>query len=203
MTQEFNQVQRWIQKARASWWEDGLAEIMSGLGLIVVGVLGFVKESTNQSPGGFWDFIYLGVLLAVSLGTPHLVRNLKRRWIWPKTGYAEPQGRKWDLKAFFWFLGLFLILGVLVLWRPSRLSGVLEGLFFFLILYSIARFSGLRRFLYIGLLSLLLGAALGFSSISPPQGFFLLLSGTGVFLLISGLFTWNRFWKTLREPSDG
>lgn len=197
------EVEQWIQKARASWWEDGLAEIVSGLGLTFLGALGLWKERIPASSRGFWDFLWLFLLLTISLGTPYLVRWLKRRWIWPKTGYAHPLGRRWDPRSVLQFLGLLLLVGVATFLSPPVLSGILAGLFLFLILYHIARFSGLWRFLFIGLTILALSLIMGALALPLPQAILSLLSATGVLLLISGIHTWIRFRHSLKEAHDG
>jgi hypothetical protein len=147
-----NEVEKFIQDVRASWWEDGLIEVMSGCIFLFMAAWFWIMEfipDTVLKKGleiGFYAFL---IIFAVS--SAWVKRCFKEKYVWPEAGYARPQmSRKSKIVL---SLVLFLIvvnIALVFLWQiyQSSASTVeLPGFFVFLNSYGEGFFIGLLVFL--------------------------------------------------------
>ena len=192
-------LEKWIQKARASWWEDGLTEILSGIGLTLIAISGILKEHTSGRAADFWGFAWVVILVGFSVGGKFLLQWIKRRWIWPRAGYAHPGSQRFDVRVVPELLLILLVFIALIVWEPPVLTGLLSGLFIFLVLFRIYRYSRIKRFLGYGILALIGGFILAFVRLSFGDALMSVLGLVGVAQLWGGISQFRRFIKMLRQ----
>ncbi len=196
---EKNQVERWIQKARASWWEDGLVEIFAGLGLLLIASTGILREHTSGTAQILWNLTWMVVLLGFTFGGQFFLRWLKRRFIWPRTGYAHPETAKIHLRS---VLALLLIVGVFVALFLSPnllLTKILSGAFVFLILFWTYTYSKVLRFLGYAILALLGGGLLTPVQVSLNDFVMALLGLVALPMLIAGILQFQRYRRLAKQ----
>ena len=191
-----------VRRARRAWWEDGITEIVSGLGLLILGLLGFQKEMVPESQNLTWQLawiLWLGVLI---VGGNFLIRWLKARYVWPVAGYATPrQDRNGQWAGAFFLALIFLV--VVAAWDPLHLGAMIAGLPLFVFLLALHRYTRLRRFLVIGVLALLEGPLLALLSLNAMASLHLILGTVGFLFCLSGLWNWQRFRRRFREAPHG
>ncbi len=196
------QVQEMMRRARSAWWEDGITEIVSGLGLLILGFLGFQKEMLPAPRNMGWQLawtVWLGVFI---VGGNLLIRRLKARYVWPVAGYATPrQDRDWRWAGAF-FLTLILLV-VVAAWNPPHFGAAIAGLPLFIFLLALYRYTRLRRFLVIGTLALVEGLVLALFPLNATAALHLILGTIGLFFCFSGLWNWLRFRRRLQEAPHG
>ncbi len=191
--------ERLVFQARAAWWEDGLAEMVSGIGLVVIGLLGWRKATLPPEASTPWDLAWTLAVLVFAVGGPFVVRWLKARWVWPRTGYAKPR-RERSLGVILGFLLALGVLALLLVWNPPFLGPLWAGGTMFLLLFSWYRYARVFRFLVIGIVILLLSGILAFLQISAEVALFLTLAFTGLAFLVTGTQAWIRFQK--QQPAE-
>ncbi len=192
-------VDTWIQKARGSWWEDGLTEILSGVALFLIAVSGILKEHTSGRAADFWGFAWVVILVGFSVGGKFFLQWVKRRWVWPRAGYAHPGRQRFNVRFVPELLLILLVFIVLVVWEPPVLTGLLSGLFIFLVLFLVYRYSGIKRFLGYGILALIGGFILAFVKLSFSDALMSVLGLVGVAQFLGGIWQFQRFMKMLRK----
>ncbi len=188
------------KRARASWWEDGLTEMISGLGILLIGLYGFLM---NASTGSIYSLAEKGLFVLILLSiflVRYLIRRAKEKWVWPFTGYSIPSRSRgiWTMGGVV--LALIMIVLILLAHDKPVIYEASLSIFVSIILSSIAIYSGLKRFwiyaaisLITGLISIYMGAD---SEIFP----FVLLTITGAAMTASGIILFSRFKK---EVADG
>ncbi len=201
MAQEPN-LQTLRQKARQGWWQDGLTELTTGVVLLYTGGTGYLMETAAPPGKTLWTLLWVLGTVALPLLGGRVLRKMKARWVWPYSGYVKP--RQHPLNPLRILTALLLIAGALATllhWTGLWATGL--GLSLFLGV-NVGRPTGQARFYTLGILILLLSLFLEISSLTPAQGFFLLLMGAGVLLGATGLWTWTRYrTKTGGGVADG
>ncbi|GEM_PF-4790125 len=188
------------KRARASWWEDGLTEMISGLGILLIGLYGFLM---NASTGSIYSLAEKGLFILILLSiflVRYLIRRAKEKWVWPFTGYSIPSRSRGIWTTAGVVLALIMIALILLVHDKPVIYEASLSIFVSIVLSSIAIYSGLKRFwiyaaisLITGLISIYMGAD---SGIFP----FVLLTITGAAMTASGIILFSRFKK---EVADG
>ncbi len=195
-----NNIEKIRRKARASWWEDGLTETIAGLGILFIGIYGFVM---NALEGEAYSIAEKGLFIVI-LGSIFLVRYLikkaKERWVWPFTGYSIPSRSRG-----LWMIGgVVLSLAMMVLifltYDNPPVYEILLSIFVAIILSNIAIYSGLRRFWIYAFVALITGIVSIFMRLDAEIFPFLLLTVTGTAMAVVGATLYNRF---RREVAHG
>jgi hypothetical protein len=92
---DINEAKKVVQDVRASWWEDGLIEVMSGCVFLFMAawfaIMEFIPD-TNLKKG--LEIGFYAVLIIFAISSAWIKRHFKKKYIWPKTGYAQPQMNK-------------------------------------------------------------------------------------------------------------
>lgn len=221
-----SEVKKVIQDVRASWWEDGLVEVMSGCIFVFMAVCFLLIESlsgANLKRGLEIGFTLLLIIFAIRANW--VKRYLKRIFIWPKTGYSQPQ---LNLKSKIVFSLVFiLIIGNTVLsslwplyqsnnfdiklpdffvFLNSYRDGVVAGLVIFLVYFSVYLSIKKKRFLVTGILGLCAGitAELTLTMLNPHRDtilyvYAIILATIGIYSLSTGIPRFLRFRKASEE----
>ncbi len=219
-----------IRRTRRYWYEDGIAEVATGLLFLAAGAIFALGANISIEPGSLLAaFLTLPFIMAVSMiGTAVLlgigkgIIAIKNRLTFPRTGYVaykkpEVKQRPTGTRLLL-FVGLMLVAGVLgavfaaVLARlqlPDWMMkmSMTEGIFLAGGLIALGAQLHLVRFHILAALSLLVGAAiaLGLNEASTEPGArdsALYFALMGAALVISGGLTLAYFLRHNRAPAE-
>jgi len=199
------------QRVKRYWFKDGIGELAGG-GLFVVLGLYFAGHEwlpPNSLARTLLDSSLILILIGGMFVTRWSINFLKTRLTYPRTGYVEyfpsqkntPSRRiltaviamsvSLSLVLFGRFVGSFN-------WIPG-FTGLVAGVIFIM---TQAR-GGEGRFYILGGLSIILGLALSFSSLSESYSLGLFYGLIGMAAMISGGLTLARYLRENLMPAEG
>jgi len=194
-----------------SFYEDGLGEIALGPILLLLGGVFF---ATTVVPERSTIYQVLGVLsmlvvLSAALLTGRVVRFLKRRITYPRTGYVAFKKRERSPKRRAAAMIVAGIIGASVAalygFSPSvnTLFPAVNGLLFAVAVFFFAHKVGLTRFYVLAAASAVIGIAIAAAGIGDIKGigFFYLLYGVAI--IISGVTTLVVYLRRSPRPGAG
>jgi len=200
------------RRVKRYWYSDGIAELSIGGMFILLGLYFGIQ-------GYFGETSTIGVILQVSLvlvmiigilGSNWLVRTLKTRLTYPRTGYVEYKVRDKDAnQRRYIVIGVALIIAVLSIVLINFIrefdsmvlgTGILIAAVFVALR---GKSSGVTRFYYLGGVSLILGVVLSLGSLSQAYNLGLFYGLLGVALIFSGGLTLQRYLAENPMPTDG
>jgi len=199
-----------IRNTRKYWYVDGLSEIAGGLIIFAVGLTYWlVSTLENISIKAVLLMVALpAVIIIGSLIVRKYLPNIKERITYPRTGYLTfrkpPRNRR--LKRAL-IVGMVAgLIGALVTMVSSRLPDnylpLLSSVFLFIFSIYIAYQTAVSRFYVIGLLMVLLGAAISFMTFENVLPYTLFFSGVGIIWIISGVITLLRYLRNTSPQSE-
>jgi MFS family permease len=199
-----------IRNTRKYWYVDGLSEIAGGLIIFAVGLTYWlVSTLENISIKAVLLMVALpAVIIIGSLIVRKYLPNIKERITYPRTGYLTfrkpPRNR--SLKRAL-IVGMVAgLIGALVTMVSSRLPDnylpLLSSVFLFIFSIYIAYQTAVSRFYVIGLLMVLLGAAISFMTFENVLPYTLFFSGVGIIWIISGVITLLRYLRNTSPQSE-
>lgn len=203
-------IEKLMQRTRAYWFADGLAEIATGVFFSLLALLFFWEARTP--PGSWlWLVFALGGPLLIG-GIPWAVRRLvervKARYIWPRTGYVSYQyryrslwGRKWLWMALI--IALVVILTVQAVNTWPRLLPLIFALSATVGFSYIGYYAGLRRFYLLAIWGLLVGVGVFLTSVPMFLGGAIFWLTMGMGCLVSGLYALSRYRQSLTGLPQG
>ena len=199
------------QRVKRYWYSDGIAELSIGgmfalLGLYF-GIQGYFGE--DSTVGVILQVSMILVMIVGILGSNWLVRTLKARLTYPRTGYVEYKARDKDAnQRRYVVIGVALIITVLSIVLINFIRGfdsMVLGTGILIAAVFIAlrgKSSGVTRFYYLGGVSLFLGIGLSFGSLSQAYNLGLFYGLLGVALIVSGGLTLQRYLAENPLPAD-
>jgi hypothetical protein len=185
-------------RAQSFWYRDGLTEIWLGIFFLI--------EAGSIPFQGSWfaTLIYLVVLA----GFVRIMRTLRERITYPRSGYMEPGESV--RKRRIWIVAVSIPAAValalafryrdVIGWDPDRWVQwlpIVVGLLSFAVSAYVSVRYRLPRYLLVGLFSFILGVAVGIEC-SPTPAIEIWLSGVGCVWLCAGGVT---LWHYLRNTS--
>jgi hypothetical protein len=181
--------------------QDGLDEILIGLGLIIIA---WMIESRDIRSYGFFSSPVIFILLIV-FRTP-ILEKLRRKVTYPRIGYVKVRQ---DKPSPFLMVVLFSVLTISVVGSlalvmvPSDISfydtllkylPVSLGVVLILHSFVLVEKTGDRRYFAFGLLTVTTGPIFALLEFEPPRaGPVLYVLGWGVVIILVGLTTFIRF----------
>ncbi len=160
------------QRARRYWMEDGLPDLSMGVLLLYMGAFMLLSPAQRHAPLGQ----ALGLCwIALGLGAFWLLKWIKGRTTFPRTGYAVPG---WIPRGGDWAFGaLVLALVAVPWWLAARASGtpwqaaepLLTPLAFAVGLSVGAVWLGVRRLAVVGLIGLLGAGTLFYAGVQGDR----------------------------------
>ncbi len=189
------EVNKLIKKARASWWEDGIVEMFTGTGLIIIGILGELTANSKGRSAYIFSIAWTVFLLVFVLLGQKIVKLIKKKLVWSTAGYAQPAKERATFKNGKWPIFALLCMFGSAIFYKHPISSLLISCFVFAIFMSIFEYSGLARFAVIGILNLIVGIILFILGFPVSTGVFVNLLVSGILLSLTGIVTWNRFQK--------
>jgi hypothetical protein len=191
-----------VRKSRASWWEDGLTEMIGGKGLILIALLGLFKDMTSGGAQKILSIFFVLSVFGVAFGGQWLIRYLKSLLVWPLRGYSIPQKEGWGLRSLLPLAVIIIILLGSFLLNWDRIIASLSGIFILLIYAGVGHFSGLKRFYLAGTVGLLSGILLSILGVPSPRSIYFLLGITGVVSTLSGIIVFLKFRRGLEVSHE-
>lgn len=191
-----------LQRIRQYWFSDGLVELSVGSIFIILGLYFYLQ--TILPSGSMIMFIlqasFVLLLLGIIVLSRYLVKVLKTRLTFPRTGYVRY--RQATTKQRFLSFSVSLIIASLILvmfattplsiqWLPA-VTGLIVGIIW---LISAVRV-GLLRFYLQAAASAILGVALSLLSWEPFQSLAVYYAVMGLVLIMSGGLILSRYLRT-------
>lgn len=192
-------IRKTIQRTQQYWYVDGLTELAFAGLCLLLGIY-FLAESVLPTESLLYQVLDISFVLLIvggSLLLNRLVKILKERITYPRTGYVsyiQPKpGRRWvlALAAFLLSSGLAGLLSLSTesqTWMPA-LTGLAIAVVWLYVAYKI----GLTRFILLGLTSFILGGAIVLLGVGGIPGLAIFYSTFGVAMLVSGGVTLRSY----------
>jgi hypothetical protein len=200
-----NEIDDIVKRTYRYYYEDGLVEMAIGLLFIACGLVLFAWQGIGSSP--LMTVLLVVGLPAVVIGgafvVKRLVRDLKQRVTYPRTGYVayrrgEPSKGRWLLPA----AALALVIASLFLPETFSRMQIMVGALLVIILGLMGYRLGLRRFYALGVAALLIGAASAVLLADEALGTALTFAGTGLLLFLSGGLVFLSYLRRNRARND-
>ena len=203
-------VKRQKQRSLQYWYVDGLAEMAIASVFLLMAVNFLIIYNL---PDSFLTAILVGVgqPLIIILGvlfTGKLVRNLKERVTYPRTGYIKYQTRKgkkrWIHMFFTMFLSAFFAAAssLTMNYLDDMQTIIFIGLLMAFAMLIIANRIRLMRFYLIALGVFLLSLLLAWFLPGSIYTFSIFFGGLGSFWLVSGILTFVKYLRSTRALTD-
>lgn len=178
------------------YYEDGLAELAVGILFLVIGLDVWLISSVPQGTVisiAAWILLPI-VTIAGIYGVQRFVKNLKEKYVHPRTGYieyaAKPNRYRWLISGFVFALAvLFMLLPYDWLQKGS----VTAGMIIFVILVSIGTQVGLKRLIAEGILSFIIGIFLAFLPFNDNASLVATFIPTGLLLILVGFWVFRKY----------
>lgn len=199
------------KRVKRYWYEDGIAEIAVGLVFVILGaffgVQGFYGEGSKVAV--ILQMSMVLVMLGSIFGTQWLVKTLKSRLTYPRTGYVEYRAKDKEsnqVRLIVIIVALVIAIASFVLISFFRevdsmvlVSSILVGMIFILLR---GRSSGVTRFYYFGGLSFILGVVLTFSNLPRLYGLGSFYGFVGLVILFSGILALRSYLSANPMPTE-
>ena len=178
------------------YYEDGLVEMAVGLLFAIIGLdVLLISSASPGTPISIGAWIVLPILTVAGIyGVQRFVKNLKEKFVHPRTGYieyaAKPSRYRWLVSGFALALAVsFMLLPYEWLQKGS----VTAGMIFFVILVSIGVQVGLKRLIAEGILSFILGIVLAFLPFNGNASLVATFIPTGLLLILVGSWVFRKY----------
>lgn len=201
-----NDLNKTIRRTQQYWFEDGLVELLLGLLFLVLSGLFWwqVSSDSEYAPlvGGI-AMPFIITLGAILMGVA--LRWLKQRLVYPRTGYvtyAKPTHKQRGLSG---LIGLLIGAGTAVAITQIDIANLATafigaGVGFGLFVIGV-RF-GLMRFWALAVWAVVVGVTIAFLGIDESVASTYALGLVGLGLMVSGGFTFWRYWQNSEPGSD-
>jgi hypothetical protein len=208
---ENHDVKQVEQRVKRYWYSDGIAELASGGLFVLLGLYFWIQVIFGEESiiSVFLQVILVLVMIAGFIGVRWLVNTLKARLTYPRTGYVEYRVNDREVRQRRWIIvaaaaivsGVSIVLEEYVHGLDSMvlLIGFLAGIIFIALR---GRSSGLKRFYALGGLSIVLGIALSFSSLSQITDLALFFGLLGIVIVTSGALVLRQYLEENPLPAE-
>ncbi|MCX8023887.1 MAG: hypothetical protein N3A60_01655 [Thermanaerothrix sp.] len=210
MTSPQPPLEDWLRRPQRYWYADGLAEMSVGSLFLLIALTNLAAWLLPSGPGQSLLLAILQLLVIIGgvLGARALVRHLKERITYPRTGwvaYRQPSpSRRWLLAGLSFTLaaGLAFLLAALSKTIGQRWLPLVSG---FLIAFATAAGWRLQLMRLLVLALYILGVGIGLTLLAPPEtldaAVFFGLSGLG-WLASGGWALWHYLRQTRPQNDD-
>lgn len=200
------------QRLKRYWYTDGLGELIGGGMFILLGIYFAAQQYLGENSvisGLLQAGLILFLIGGMAIGR-WLIRALKSRLTYPRTGYVEYQVDEQNRnkrRIFIAFVaGLVAALSIVFAGRLVSFlnmmvasTGILVGA---ILIFLQGRRSGLERFYVLGGISFVLGIALALSGLPDGYALGLFYGLMGVSFVISGGLTLRHYLKENPLPAE-
>ena len=188
-------VEKIEKRAVRSFYDDGLVEIALGLVVLLLGGYFFAQAVVPEGSalGAALAGLFVLVILSAGFFVNRLLRFLKRRITYPRTGYVTFKKKELSPKrrAATVIVAMIISAGLAALYGLSPTVKVLlpavNGLLFAVAVLLFANRVGLVRFYVLAAISALIGVAVTAAGVGDIKGISLFYALFGFSLIVSGL----------------
>jgi MFS family permease len=209
MNNNFSEVERRVQRY---WYTDGIGELIGGGMFILLGIY-FAAQTYLGENSAVSGWLQAGLILFLLGGMAigrWLIKQLKSRLTYPRTGYVEYRVDEHSRNKRRIFVALvaglvaafsivFASRMVSFLNMTVALTGLLVGA---ILIFLQGRRSGLERFYLLGGISVVLGIALSLGGLPDGYALGLFYSLMGVAFAISGGIVLRRYLRENPIPPE-
>jgi uncharacterized Tic20 family protein len=194
-------IQNLKEKIKSAWYEDGMFEIGIGVLTLFVSFSYFIFRAKLLPANRLTRSFLLCVMpLIGSIVYLWLMRKLKKKFVWDKTGYSV--GRDNYSKSIWFFLCLSLLFLLFAVFSIRSLSSEITVLSFgfFLCFVYITQFflaGRMKRFLIYSILPLVIACVYIFLGLPWDSSFYLMLFIIGCASIVSGIIVYRDFRRKL------
>jgi hypothetical protein len=190
------QIQNIQKQTFRYYYEDGLVELAVGILFTIIGLDTFViSSSAPGSPLAITAWVLLPILtIGGIIGVQNFVKVIKERHVHPRTGYIEyspkPRRSRWLVSGIVLALTIsFLLLPYDWLQRGS----VTGGMILFVILATIGISVSLKRLIWVGAFSMVLGTLFAFLPITDNASLAATFFAVGPVLILIGSLAFRAY----------
>ncbi len=191
------------RRVRQYWYEDGLVEIGAGVVILLIAALYLSAALFMPAPLGalVTAFAPMLVILLWVLGGRKLIQTLKEKITYPRTGYVkyhvDPRSRSIPRRVLVLIIAASVSALVIIFSAniPEYLYAVLTGVLASVIMFIMGYQANVKRFYWIGLWVIGVGALVSFLPIAAPWDMPTLVGGMGLGWLVSGLFSLAHYLR--------
>lgn len=200
------------QRVKRYWYTDGIGELIGGGMFILLGIFFTAQQyfGENSMLGGLLQAGLVLLLIGGMYIGRWLIKELKARLTYPRTGYVEYQvdqaniNRRRAIAA----VVAILVAGLTMIFAqgmPSflnltlALTGIAVGL---ILIFAQGRGSGLERFYLLGGISFVLGIVLSLSGLADGYALGLFYGLMGLMFAVSGGLVLRRYLQENPLPAE-
>ncbi len=200
-----NKIDNIVKHTYRYFYDDGLVEMAVGLLFIAVGLVLLAWQGFDYSP--VVTIIVVVGLPAVVIGGAYLikrlVREMKQRITYPRTGYVayrhgEPSKGRWFIPLAAFALVVASLFLPEAFMRMSAMVGALLAVVLIFMGYRV----GLWRFYAVGVIALVSGVVLAWSDVVELIAVSLTFAITGVALFIAGALAFAGYLRRHPQPHE-
>jgi len=203
-------VQQTIERTRRYWYIDGLSEIGAGSVICLVALF-YALIGLLPVSNPYRAMLGIGQVVVVLVGywiAGRLVKTLKTRLTYPRTGYVSYPSRRGRRAVFMGLASMGTGLGaaLVLTWvggrLPENLLPAISGAVIALTLAYLGTRTGVQRFYLVAAFTFLLGAATSSLALPDPWSNVLFFGGFGLAWIISGAVTLVHYLRATRPVSE-
>ncbi len=204
-------INRWMKQTQRYWYEDGFQDMGFGVFILMIGLL-FIGEALTPAGSPLWLVWGMGgplLLIGGGLVVAKVVRRLKERISWPRTGYVSYAREHGKSRAFRTALAMIVAAvvaaGMIILQKNWLSWAVILGIVYMATFSFVAYRFGLWRYLVLAFWALVLGLGLAPLPLTVEQSGAIFHVGVGLAMVAAGWFTWRHYNQSAppQEATDG
>ncbi len=203
-----DQIGQVMRQTQRYWYEDGFNDMGFGAFILAIGLL-FVVQALTPPGSPLWLVWGLGgplLIVAGGLVVSKVVRTLKERITYPRTGYVSYERARGTARVVRLLAAALIAAtvsaGIIVVQKNWLTVPVIFGFVYMAVFSFVAYRFGLRRYFVLALWSLALGLALASLGLTTDQAGAIFHVGTGAALLIAGWLTYRRYIASAPQPQE-
>jgi hypothetical protein len=200
-----NKIDNIVKQTYRYFYDDGLVEMAVGLLFVAVGLVLLAWQGFDYSP--VITIIVVVGLPAVVIGGAYLfkrlVREMKQRITYPRTGYVTyRQGQPSKGRWFIPLAAFALVVASLFLPEAFMRMSAMVGALLAVVLIFMGYRVGLWRFYAVGVIALVSGVVLAWSDVVELIAVSLTFAITGVALFLVGALAFAGYLRRHPEPHE-
>lgn len=198
------------QRAIQYFYSDGTFEFALGLLSLLLAVYFYLEAHVQGWLSTIVEASLVLVMISGAVLINRLIKRLKERLTWPRTGYVSYQRKKGVQRGWGFAIGLVIggvvamVTTVLVMTQDLKIAvmPLLSGLLFGILLVILGWRTSIPRFYLLALLSAVLGVALAYSRLENTVSLIAYYASITVVLLFTGTCVLRTFLRQNPIPKD-